>query len=351
MHIFNYNFLKSLSIHPELVNRLTRLEGLNQRSMLIRKEKPWISENMERIAIVDSVRSSNEIEGICTTDERIIPLLSGSTRPVNHTEDEIVGYRDALQFIHDNHENIELSKESILNIYEILIKNTDYPDRGFKTRDNVIVERDANGKIVRKHPTVPWRDVEASMDDMISSYWEARNDFAVNKLLLIPCFILDFLRIHPFIDGNGRMSRLLTVLLLYQEGYDICRYTSLESKINKDKNGYYKALDQSEQGWFENENDYMPFIEHFLGALFLSYRDFDRRLNVADSPGNKTGRVEDILLNMEIPMSKKDVMSMMPDVSQTLVETVLRKMLKDGRIIKTGSTRNARYIPFKRKYV
>ena len=144
---------------------------------------------------------------------------------------------------------------------------------------------------MKVHRIVPYQHVEKAMDDMIASYREARNDTDVNNLLLIPCFIVDFLRIHPFIDGNGRMSRLLTTLLLYQEGYDICRYVSLESKIRFNLKGYYDALESSEEGWFDNRSSYEPFIDYFLGVLFLSYREYDRRLAHAFQNKGKSGAV------------------------------------------------------------
>ena len=166
----------------------------------------------------------------------------------------------------------------------------------------------------------------------------------INSLLLISCFIVDFLRIHPFEDGNGRMSRLLTALLLYQEGYDICRYVSLESRINASKDRYYGALEDSETGWFDNASDYTPFIEYFLGVLFLSYREYDRRLASAVGRSGKSAAVRDLVLNVNMPISKREIAAMLPDISESTVEAELRRMLDAGEIVKIGSTRGARYI-------
>ena len=191
-----------------------------------------------------SSRDSNAIEGIRTTDDRVLALLAGGTKPRGHSEDDILGYGDALRRIHAGHGSMVLSKGKILELYGIMTSYSSVEEPHFKERDNVIVERDADGRVARVHETVPFGDVDRALDDMLASFWEARNDGRVNSLLLIPCFIVDFLRIHPFEDGNGRMSRLLTALLLHQEGYDICRYVSLESRINATRDRYYDALAQ-----------------------------------------------------------------------------------------------------------
>ena len=166
----------------------------------------------------------------------------------------------------------------------------------------------------------------------------------INKLLLIPCFILDFLRIHPFMDGNGRMSRLLTTLLLYQEGYDICRFVSMESKINSSKDQYYNSLAQSEEGWWDNDSDYHPFISYFLDQLFLCYRELD--LSVKDSFGMKkpSGRIDEYLKKSVLPVSKKELCDMFPELSETTIERTLKRLLDSDFIETIGSSRSTRYI-------
>ena len=269
MHIFDYRFLRERSVSMEVMNRVARLEGFSQRTRVLSMDRESVLQSMERIALVMSTRDSNAIEGIRTTDERLVPLIEGSSKPKGHSEAEIKGYGDCLRHIHRNYDSIVLSRDSILELYGILMSYTDV-ESVFKTRDNAIVDRSPDGKVLRVHETVPHLDVEEAVGDMLASYWEARNDDGMNNLILIPCFIVDFLRIHPFMDGNGRMSRLLMTLLLHQEGYDVCRCVSLESKINSDLDSYYDALEGSEVGWFENESTYDPFIEYFLGILFLS---------------------------------------------------------------------------------
>lgn len=343
MHTFDHRFLRERSVSMEVMNRVARLEGFSQRTRILSLNRESILQSMERIALVMSVRDSNAIEGIRTTDDRLVPLIEGSTKPKGHSEAEIKGYGDCLRFIHRNHESIVLSRDTILKMYGMLMAYSDV-EPVFKTRDNVIVDRSLDGKVLCVHETVPHQDVEEAVGDMLASYWEARNDIGINNLLLIPCFIVDFLRIHPFMDGNGRMSRLLTTLLLYQEGYDVCKYISLESKINADLDSYYRALEESEVGWFENESTYDPFIEYFLGILFLSYREFDRRMAAAIGRRGKSYAVRDVVLNVNMPVSKRDIMEMLPEVSESTISSELKRMLDAGEIVKKGSTRAARYI-------
>ena len=348
MHIFDYRFLKDFTVSMGVLNRVSKLEGFNQKCKVLGMERQSILESMERIAIVLSTRDSNAIEGIGTMAERMVPLIVGDTKPIGHSESEILGYGDCLRHIHQNYADLVLSTETILKLYGILMSYTDV-DPVFKTRDNDIIDRSPQGEILKVHRTVPYRHVEEAMDDMIASYWEARNDTDINNLLLIPCFIVDFLRIHPFIDGNGRMSRLLTTLLLYQEGYDICRYVSLESKIRSNLKGYYDALESSEEGWFDNRSSYEPFIDYFLGVLFLSYREYDRRLAHEFQNKGKSGAVRDLVLNMNMPVSKKDLISMLLGISEATISSELKRLLDAGEIVKIGSTRSARYISADRR--
>lgn len=345
MHIFDYRFLKKAKVDPDILNRAVNIESINGRTRERLCNIMSISSALEENAIIMSVRDSNAIEGIGTTSDRIAGLISGSLRPIGHDEGELLGYRDALRYIHRNHRNIELSKAFILELYGILMSGSDRNEPGFKKRDNVILDRNADGTIAKVYPTVPADETDDCMDQLVWSYLEARDDMDVNNLLLIPCFIMDFLRIHPFSDGNGRMSRLLTVLLLYQEGYDVCRYVSMESKINSSKMDYYHALELSQVGWFENSCDYSPFINYFLSELFLCYRDLDRMTGEELGRRRKSNGLEIFLRLMTIPISKSELLALFPDISETTVERTLRKMCDAGIIDTIGSGRSTRYVP------
>jgi Fic family protein len=215
----------------------------------------------------------------------------------------------------------------------------------YKTSDNVILEidRDGNRKI-RFTPTKATETQEA-MQQLIYAFIEANNDSGINKLLLIPCFILDFLCIHPFSDGNGRMSRLLSLLLLYKAGFDAGKYISFEEQINKNKNSYYEALRKSSDNWERNTNDYLPFIENFIFTLLICYKELDKRFAVINSKKvSKRERIEQTILNSLLPLGKQEINYILPDVSATTIEIVVSQMLKQGKIKKIGTFKNAKYI-------
>jgi len=235
--------------------------------------------------------------------------------------------------------------DSVLELYSILMRHNADAELGFKTRDNAVIERDGNGMIIKVHHTVPASEVLTNMEQLIDAFWEARNDADINNLLLIPCFISDFLIIHPFMDGNGRISRLLTMLLLYQEGYGVCRYVSMESMINSSKGEYYTALERSHDGWFENANDDMPFISYFISQLFLCYREMNRAMAAETGRRRKSDGLEMFLERTLFPVSKRDLCSLFPELSETTVERVLSRMVSEGRIETIGSSRSTRYKP------
>ena len=215
----------------------------------------------------------------------------------------------------------------------------------YKTDDNVILEIDADGKRkVRFRPT-PARETPDAMEQLTLGYLDARNDANINQLLLIPCVILDFLCIHPFRDGNGRMSRLLSLLLLYKNGFDAGKYVSFEEQINNYKAYYYEALRQSSIGWESNENTYFPFIENFLSMLYMCYKELDKRFAVVHGKRiTKKARIEATVLNSLSPISKAEICQILPDVSPTTVEAVLGAMVRTGSIQRVGSGRMTRYI-------
>ena len=213
----------------------------------------------------------------------------------------------------------------------------------YKDTDNVIMEIDAYGNRRVRFRPIPASETKQAMEQLVLAYMDAYNQ-GVNSLLLIPCFILDFLCVHPFRDGNGRMSRLLTLLLLYKAGFDAGKYISYEEQINKDKAYYYEALRRSSEKWDTNENDYFPFISNSLFTLFNCYKELDKRFAVVNSKKiTKKGRIEATIMNSITPLTKEQICLILPDVSRTTVEAVLSQLMKDGKIVKHGNTRNAMY--------
>ena len=281
MRVFDYSFLNNGLLPANLVNLTASIASLKTMAGVRKDEYAKIFTELEAIAKVQSVKSSNAIEGIVTSDERINAIVNQNSAPLNHNEAEIAGYRDALNTIHLHYATLDFRQSDILRLHEMLMSHAGYEYGGqYKTDDNVILEVDAQGqRRVRFRPT-PAAETPQAMEQLELAYLEARSDANINQLLLIPCVILDFLCIHPFRDGNGRMSRLLSLLLLYKNGYDAGKYVSFEEQINNYKAYYYEALRQSSEGWTENENSYFPFIENFLSTLYMCYKELDQRFAV-----------------------------------------------------------------------
>ena len=346
MRSFGYSFLDNGLLPANLVNLTASIASLKTMASFRKEENTRIFTELEAIAKVQSVKSSNAIEGIVTSDERIAAIVNQNSAPLNHNEAEIAGYRDALNEIHLGYEHINFRQTDILRLHDMLLSIAGYEYGGrYKTDDNVILEIDTSGnRKIRFSPT-PAVEVEEAMEQLELAYLDASSDANINQLLLIPCVILDFLCIHPFRDGNGRMSRLLSLLLLYKNGYDVGKYVSFEEQINNQKAYYYEALRQSSSGWHTNENSYFPFIENFLSTLYMCYKELDKHFAVVHGRKiTKKARVEATILNSLTPLSKADICKILPDVSPTTVEAVLGAMVKEGSIKRIGAGRASRYI-------
>lgn len=346
MHRFDYSFLNNGLLPASLVNLTASIASLKTMAGVRKESNIKVFTELETIAKVQSVKSSNAIEGIVTSDSRIAEIVNGNSAPLNHNEMEIVGYRDALNAIHRGYAYLDFRRVDILRLHEMLMSMTGDEYGGkYKVSDNYILEEDSKGnRRIRFMPT-PAAETPAAMEQLELAYLQARNDANINQLLLIPCVILDFLCIHPFRDGNGRMSRLLSLLLLYKNGYDAGKYVSFEEQINQYKAYYYDALAQSSVGWAENENSYFLFIENFLSMLYMCYKELDKRFAVVQGKRiTKKARVEATVLNSLTPLSKAEICSILPDVSPSTVEVVLSAMVKTGSVRKIGSSRAARYI-------
>ena len=346
MRKFDYSFLNNGLLPARLLNLTAGITELKVMAGVRKGEYAKIFTELEAVARVQSVKSSNAIEGIVTSDDRIAAIVNGDNAPLNHNEVEIMGYRDALHHVHVNYEDISFCERDILHLHEIMMSS--FGDAGggiYKKEDNVILEIDADGRRrVRFRPT-PAREVGEAMEQLELAYMEARGDAGINQLLLIPCVILDFLCIHPFRDGNGRMSRLLSLLLLYKNGFDVGKYVSFEEQINNYKGFYYEALKQSSTDWEIGQNDYFPFIENFLSTLYMCYKELDKRFAIVNGKRiTKKGRIEATVLNSLVPISKFEICKILPDVSPTTVEAVLGGMVRDGRIKKIGNGVSSRYL-------
>ena len=344
MHIYYYSFLKK-EIPGNIVGLTGVIADLKSKEIFRKLQYEETFNSLQKKAVIDSVKGSNAIEGIVTTDSRIKDIVSGS-EPITHAEMEIAGYKEALNLIHSNHSDMDISEETICLLHKLIEEQTNRSEAGkYKKTNNFIMEYGSDGSRRVRFKPVAAKDVRDDMEQLILAYYDARQDFEISPLLLIPCFVLDFLCIHPFTDGNGRVSRLLIVLLLYISGYDIVRYISFEGQVNKYKANYYEALAESSYMWHENKNDYVPVIIYFLQILYKCFSELDDSfMEISLKKAKKSERVENILLSAYVPISKQDIIKKVPDISVKTVELVLSKMIKENKIKKIGTYKDARYM-------
>jgi Fic family protein len=297
------------------------------------------------IAKVQSTGASNRIEGIYTSDERLEAIVKEKAEPRNRSESEIAGYREVLQLIHENYDYMNPRVNVILQLHRDLYQYSPSSIGGrFKNSDNIIAETIEGKERVRFTPLAAYETPEA-MERLTSAFIEAIQAEQHDPLLLIPLFIFDFLCIHPFNDGNGRMSRLLTLLLLYRSGYIVGKYVSMEMIIEKTKTTYYEKLEESSHQWLESKNNYLPFVKYYLEIIFSAYKEFSARVeHLHNRSLSKSERVRLLFENSLQKLSKKDILEKCPDISMSTVELTLSELSKNGYIVKTGSGRSTAYI-------
>ena len=346
MRRFDYQEKWKSLLTPEIVSYLTQIHEFKGEQTLFIEAKADTLTQLVEIAKIQSTESSNKIEGIYTSDIRLRELVKDKTRPRTRNEQEIAGYRDVLNTIHESHDHIPPKSAIILQLHRDLYKFESYNIGGkYKTADNVIEEEDSQGiKKIRFKP-VPARETPEAMEELCGAFEEAMATGEIDPLLLIPMFILDFLCIHPFNDGNGRMSRLLTLLLLYRSGYIVGKYISIERILSESKETYYEVLQESSYGWHEDQNDYAPFARYLLGVIVAAYREFESRTRlIADSDLSKPDRVREIIKNKLGSITKSEIMEECTDISQVTIQRALSDLLRSGQIIKIGGGRYTKYV-------
>lgn len=346
MRSFDYKEEWKKLLTPEIVMYLTQIHEFKGEQTLFIEAKADTLSQLVDIAKIQSTEASNKIEGIYTSDERLKALVKDSTRPRTRNEREIAGYRDVLNTIHENHDYIPPKPSIILQLHRDLYKFEGMDIGGrYKKSDNIIEEQDAEGnKSVRFRPMPAWETPEA-IEKICQSYDEALNSENIDALIIIPMFVLDFLCVHPFNDGNGRLSRLLTLLLLYRSGYIVGKYISIEKLIEQTKEIYYESLQLSSAGWHENKNDYEPFVKYMLGVIVAAYREFSSRVSLLTTQGmSKPDRVKEIIRATLGPITKTEILAKCPDISQVTVQRALADLVDKGDIIKLGGGRYTKYI-------
>ena len=346
MRALNYKDEYKKLLSPEIVSYLTQIHEMKgQQNLFIESQKDALAELLE-IARIQSTEASNRIEGIITTDDRLKKIVMNKTTPKGRSEREIAGYRDVLNTVHENYDYIPVKPGMILQLHRDLYRFSNSVIGGcFKNSDNTIVEELTDGtKRIRFQPVPAWETTEA-MDTLCNAIQEAVADPELDPLLLMPMFILDFLCIHPFNDGNGRMSRLLTLLILHRSRYFVGRYISIEKFIADTKDSYFDALQESSRGWHEGTNVYLPFVRYMLSVIAAAYREFASRVEILVTKGlSKPGRVREIFKGTTGQLTKKEIMDQCPDISQKTVERALMELMVSREIIKIGGGRYTSYI-------
>ncbi len=337
MRVFNYSLIKEQKWDSELLGLIAAIYKEAGKQDLYLKRRPEELEKLVEIAKVQSTESSNAIEGIVTTNTRIKQLVEEKTTPRNRDEQEIAGYRDALNVIHENFDAIPISKNYILQLHKIMYSHMNNPMAG-KTKNvqNYISATYPDGHSeVLFTPLAPF-ETEEALDKICEEFNKVIGNFELEPLIAIPIFIHDFLCIHPFNDGNGRMSRLLTTLLLYRSGFYVGKYVSLESKIAKNKDLYYESLNKSQDGWHEGTEDAMPFIKYILGTILAAYKDFEDRFSIVEEKLPAIEMVRKASLNKIGRFTKQDIRELCPSLSISSVEGALRKMVSEGELKREG---------------
>lgn len=346
MRKFNYSIIDSDLFTPDIVNLISAIHEYKGKQELFIEAKPDILKDMLEVAKVQSTGASNRIEGIYTSEARLSELVSQKAEPRNRNEQEIAGYREVLNTIHENYEYIVPSPNVILQLHrDLYTYNVSSMEGHWKNTDNVIEEVDSLGKHRIRFQPLPAYATASAMEELCTEFLRALNRNEIDSLLLISKFILDFLCIHPFNDGNGRMSRLLTLLLLYREEYIVGKYISIEMIIEKTKETYYEVLQQSSQKWHEGENNYGPFVKYYLGVILSAYKDFASRVEHIRNKGlTKADRIRYIFKNKVGKISKSEIATLCPDISITTIEKALSDLLKEGYILKVGAGRSTAYV-------
>ena len=348
MRTFNYSEIRNQKWDSELLSLIAAIYKEAGKQEMYLKQRPEELEKLVEIAKVQSTEASNAIEGIVTTNTRIKQLVEEKTAPKNRDEQEIAGYRDVLNVIHESFDAIPISQSYILQLHKMLYSHMNNPMAGrTKSTQNYISATYPDGHVETLFtPMAPYETPEA-LDKICEEYNRVIGNMEVEPLIAIPIFIHDFLCIHPFNDGNGRMSRLLTTLLLYRNGFYVGKYISLEAKIAKNKDLYYDALGQAQDGWHEGTEDAVPFIKYLLGTILAAYKDFEDRFALVETKLSALEMVSRASMNKIGRFTKQDIRELCPSISVSSIEGALRKLVASGELKREGSGKNICYYRLK----
>ena len=348
MRTFNYSEIKHQKWDSDILSLIAAIYKEAGKQEMSLKQRPEELEKLVEIAKVQSTEASNAIEGIVTTSTRVKQLVEEKTTPKNRDEQEIAGYRDVLNTIHESFDAIPITQNYILQLHKILYSHMNNPMAGrTKSVQNYISATYPDGHVETLFTPLAPYDTPQALDKICEEYNRVIGNMEVEPLIVIPIFIHDFLCIHPFNDGNGRMSRLLTTLLLYRNGFYIGKYISLEAKIAKNKDLYYDALGQAQIGWHEGTEDVVPFIKYLLGTILAAYKDFEERFELVEAKLPALETVRRATLNKIGRFTKQDIRELCPSFSISSIEGALRKLVASGELKREGKGKNICYFRIK----
>jgi Fic family protein len=333
MHSFKPDFLDRLSVSQTMLQSVRHLGEFKGKEALYRKQSPAQLETLRQTAMIQSTESSNRIEGITAPLPRIKSLIAKRTKPKNRSEQEIAGYRDALNLVHARHAGMQVTPGLVLQLHKEIYKYLPNPGGRFKMSDNDITESIDGGLTFVRFKPLPAHLTESAMESLHSDFRRQWDLERVDRLVLIPAYVFDFLCIHPFSDGNGRISRLLTLLLLYRAGYGVGRYISLERVVEESSEAYYDALLSSSKGWHEGRHDLRPWVEYFHGTLLSAYKQFESQAeHLVAGKGEKSKRILEAIENFPGDFTIEDLQRASPRASLDLIRAVLKKESAAGRV-------------------
>lgn len=345
MHSLNEKYVRSLSFSADQLTILRTIGEYQGKQELYFKQSPELLKGLQQVAVIESSESSNRLEGITAPHHRIADLVVKNTTPKDRSEQEIAGYRDALNLIHQSAEHMPFSLNVILQLHTWLYRYLPNPGGQWKTTDNEITEVYPDGqKRVRFIPSTAF-ETPRIMEGLIKQYERNVHEWMMEPLIVIPATILDFLCIHPFRDGNGRTARLLTLLLLYHFDYQVGRYISLERIFEESKESYYETLEKSSQGWHQGQHDIMPWMTYFWGVILRAYKEFGARVGtLTTGKGSKAQHIRLTIENMMGPFSISDIERACPSVSRDTIRLTLRQLRDEKVIVSEGKGRGAKWI-------
>lgn len=346
MRNFDYTKTPEKLLTPEIIQMVTSIHEHKGKQELFLEANIDELKTLLDVALIQSTGASNRIEGIFTSDKRLEELVTQKSEPRNRSEQEITGYREVLATIHESYEYIIPRSNIILQLHRDLYSYSQGATGGsYKNSDNIIAETNTEGQQKTRFVPVPAFQTPDAMDELCTAFLGAWDADRLDKLLLIPMFILDFLCIHPFNDGNGRMSRLLTLLLFYKSGYIVGKYVSIEMLIEKTKETYYEALQISSSGWHKNKNSYEPFVKYYLGIILKAYNEFESRVEYLRNRNiSKPERIKAVIDKKVGKITKKEIMELCPDISKVTIERTLTDLVKNEYIAKVGAGPSTAYV-------